>query len=146
MLVSGSTRNESESLSSSVSLCKLTTSTTPIHPGITSSSARRDYPQPTSAPLFSPFSCVAAAEVSLTEAQTAPECPRAAASMPATKTHHYSALSSLSKSEMDDRKRSLVADVEDLAPSRKRLKDENGSVMRMDEQKERDVEVRSLSH
>jgi hypothetical protein len=43
---------------------------------------------------------------------------------------------------MEDRKRALIADVDDLAPSRKRLKDENGSTMRMDEQKERDVEVR----
>lgn len=42
---------------------------------------------------------------------------------------------------MEDRKRALIADVDDLAPSRKRLKDENGSTMRMDEQKERDVEV-----
>lgn len=65
--------------------------------------------------------------------------------MPATKAHHYPALSSLTKSEMDDRKRSLIADVEDIAPSRKRLKDENGAVMRMDEQKERDVEVRNLA-
>jgi E3 ubiquitin-protein ligase BRE1 len=47
-----------------------------------------------------------------------------------------------SKQEMDDRKRALVNDVEDLAPSRKRVKDENGAGMRMsDESKEKDVEV-----
>ena len=43
---------------------------------------------------------------------------------------------------MEDRKRSLAADPEDLAPSRKRLiKDENGQQMRMDAEKEKDVEV-----
>ncbi|KAI7109080.1 hypothetical protein KC316_g20207, partial [Hortaea werneckii] len=43
---------------------------------------------------------------------------------------------------MEDRKRSLAADAgDDLAPSRKRLvKDENGQAMRMDGEKERDVE------
>jgi hypothetical protein len=47
-----------------------------------------------------------------------------------------------SKQEMDDRKRALVNDVEDLAPSRKRVKDENGASMRMsDESKEKEVEV-----
>jgi E3 ubiquitin-protein ligase BRE1 len=47
-----------------------------------------------------------------------------------------------SKQEMDDRKRALVNDVEDLAPSRKRVKDENGAGMRMsDESKEKEVEV-----
>ncbi|SMQ53672.1 unnamed protein product [Zymoseptoria tritici ST99CH_3D7] len=59
--------------------------------------------------------------------------------MPATKALHPTILS-LDKVEMEDRKRALIADVDDLAPSRKRLKDENGSTMRMDEQKERDVE------
>lgn len=45
--------------------------------------------------------------------------------------------------KMEDRKRSLAADAgDDLAPSRKRLvKDENGQAMRMDGEKERDVEV-----
>lgn len=43
---------------------------------------------------------------------------------------------------MEDRKRSLINDVEDLAPSRKRLKDENGATMRMDDDKEKQVEVR----
>jgi E3 ubiquitin-protein ligase BRE1 len=45
---------------------------------------------------------------------------------------------------MEDRKRSLVNDAgdADLAPSRKRLvKDENGQQMRMDAEKEKDVEV-----
>ncbi|RMY42370.1 hypothetical protein D0864_16115, partial [Hortaea werneckii] len=44
--------------------------------------------------------------------------------------------------KMEDRKRSLAADAgDDLAPSRKRLvKDENGQAMRMDGEKERDVE------
>ena len=45
--------------------------------------------------------------------------------------------------KMEDRKRSLVADsVEDTAPRAKRLlKDENGQQMRMDAEKEKDVEV-----
>lgn len=55
------------------------------------------------------------------------------------------AFPSLSKVEMEDRKRSLMGDVDDLAPSRKRLKDENGSTMRMDEDKEKQVEVRASS-
>ena len=44
---------------------------------------------------------------------------------------------------MEDRKRSLAPDVdESMAPSRKRLvKDENGQQMRMDAEKEKDVEV-----
>ena len=43
---------------------------------------------------------------------------------------------------MEDRKRSLANDADDLAPSRKRLvKDENGQQMRMDAEKEKDVEV-----
>lgn len=53
---------------------------------------------------------------------------------------HLPALPSLHTIEMEDRKRSLVNDVDDLAPSRKRLKDENGSTMRMAEDKEKDVE------
>lgn len=59
--------------------------------------------------------------------------------MTATKTV-LPALPSLSKTAMEDRKRSLINDVEDLAPSRKRLKDENGATMRMDEDKEKQVE------
>lgn len=44
--------------------------------------------------------------------------------------------------KMEDRKRSLAPDVDDLAPSRKRVaKDENGQPMRMDAEKEKDVEV-----
>lgn len=44
--------------------------------------------------------------------------------------------------KMEDRKRSLANDVDDLAPSRKRMvKDENGQQMRMDAEKEKDVEV-----
>ena len=45
--------------------------------------------------------------------------------------------------KMEDRKRSLAPDVDDAtAPSRKRLvKDENGQQMRMDAEKEKDVEV-----
>lgn len=60
--------------------------------------------------------------------------------MTATKAH-LPALPSLHIIEMEDRKRSLVNDVDDLAPSRKRLKDENGGTMRMAEDKEKDVEV-----
>lgn len=44
--------------------------------------------------------------------------------------------------KMEDRKRSLANDADDLAPSRKRMiKDENGQQMRMDAEKEKDVEV-----
>lgn len=44
--------------------------------------------------------------------------------------------------KMEDRKRSLAPDADDLAPSRKRVaKDENGQPMRMDAEKEKDVEV-----
>ena len=44
--------------------------------------------------------------------------------------------------KMEDRKRSLVMDPEEAAPSRKRLlKDEHGQQMRMDMEKEKDVEV-----
>lgn len=64
--------------------------------------------------------------------------------MTATKTV-LPALPSLSKTAMEDRKRSLMNDVEDLVPSRKRLKDENGATMRMDEDKEKQVEVRASS-
>ncbi|KAK4501521.1 hypothetical protein PRZ48_007330 [Zasmidium cellare] len=59
--------------------------------------------------------------------------------MTATKTA-LPALPSLSKIEMEDRKRSLANDVDDLAPSRKRLRDENGATMRMSEHIEKDVE------
>ena len=53
------------------------------------------------------------------------------------------AIPSFDKVKMEERKRSLVADVDDLAPSRKRLvKDENGQAMRMDAEKEKEVEVR----
>ena len=46
------------------------------------------------------------------------------------------------KVKMEDRKRALAADVDDLAPSRKRLmKDEYGQQMRMDAEKEKDVDV-----
>ena len=44
--------------------------------------------------------------------------------------------------KMDERKRSLAPDADDLAPSRKRLvKDENGQAMRMDADKEKEIEV-----
>lgn len=46
--------------------------------------------------------------------------------------------------KMEDRKRSLAVDAagDDLTPSRKRLmKDENGQAMRMDAEKEKEVEV-----
>jgi len=50
---------------------------------------------------------------------------------------------SFDKVKMEERKRSLVSDPDDHAPSRKRLvKDESGQAMRMDADKERDVEVR----
>ena len=44
---------------------------------------------------------------------------------------------------MEDRKRSLVVDTDEIVPSRKRLlKDEHGQQMRMNnEDKEKDVEV-----
>lgn len=45
------------------------------------------------------------------------------------------------KFEMEDRKRSLAVDAEDIAPSRKRVKDENGATMRMSDEKEKEVEV-----
>lgn len=51
---------------------------------------------------------------------------------------------SLPAAKMDDRKRALAPDPPDdlLAPSRKRLlKDENGQAMRMDAEKEKDIEV-----
>jgi E3 ubiquitin-protein ligase BRE1 len=51
------------------------------------------------------------------------------------------AFSSHTKIEMEDRKRALISDVEDLAPSRKRIKDENGATMKMDDDKEKQVEV-----
>ncbi|KAJ8611442.1 hypothetical protein MRB53_037961 [Persea americana] len=48
---------------------------------------------------------------------------------------------SISQSKMEDRKRSLAADVEDLAPSRKRIaKDENGSHFRLEGDKEKEIE------
>lgn len=43
---------------------------------------------------------------------------------------------------MDDRKRALALDVDDLTPSRKRVaKDENGQQMRLDADKEKEIEV-----
>lgn len=52
------------------------------------------------------------------------------------------AIPSYDKLKMEDRKRSLANDVDDLAPRSKRLlKDENGQAMRMDAEKEKDVEV-----
>jgi E3 ubiquitin-protein ligase BRE1 len=49
---------------------------------------------------------------------------------------------SFDKIKMEDRKRSLVVDADDVAPSRKRLvKDEHGQQMRMNDDKEKDVEV-----
>ncbi|KAK3074646.1 E3 ubiquitin-protein ligase bre1, partial [Teratosphaeriaceae sp. CCFEE 6253] len=49
--------------------------------------------------------------------------------------------SSLAKAKMEDRKRSLAADGDDAAPrARKLLKDENGQPMRMDAEKEKEVE------
>ena len=53
------------------------------------------------------------------------------------------AIPSFDKIKMEERKRSLALDADDLAPSRKRLvKDESGQAMRMDAEKEKDVEVR----
>lgn len=60
--------------------------------------------------------------------------------MTATKAA-LSALPSLEKFEMEDRKRSLVVDADDVVPSRKRVKDENGATMRMSDDKEKEVEV-----
>lgn len=55
------------------------------------------------------------------------------------------AVPSYDKLKMEDRKRSLVTDADDLAPSRKKLlKDENGQAMRMEADKEKDVEVRTV--
>ncbi|TKA46029.1 hypothetical protein B0A54_02835 [Friedmanniomyces endolithicus] len=51
------------------------------------------------------------------------------------------ALPSHDKLKMDERKRSLAVDADDLAPrARKLLKDENGQPMRMDAEKEKDLE------
>ncbi|TKA73479.1 hypothetical protein B0A55_05942, partial [Friedmanniomyces simplex] len=51
------------------------------------------------------------------------------------------ALPSHDKVKMDERKRSLAVDADDLAPrARKLLKDENGQPMRMDAEKEKDLE------
>ena len=53
-----------------------------------------------------------------------------------------SAIPSFDKVKMEDRKRALAHDADDSAPSRKRLmKDENGQAMRMDADKEKEVEV-----
>lgn len=50
------------------------------------------------------------------------------------------------KIKMEDRKRSLAVDAggEDLAPRKRLVKDENGQAMRMDSEKEREVEVRDI--
>jgi E3 ubiquitin-protein ligase BRE1 len=62
-------------------------------------------------------------------------------------TTTYSSLNAIHPSidikvKMEDRKRSLANDADELAPSRKRVvKDENGQQMRMDAEKEKDVEV-----
>ena len=57
------------------------------------------------------------------------------------------AVPSLHKVKMEERKRSLAPDADDHAPSRKRqLKDENGQAMRMDPEKEKDVEVRDACY
>ncbi|WPH00914.1 e3 ubiquitin-protein ligase bre1 [Acrodontium crateriforme] len=51
------------------------------------------------------------------------------------------AVPSLHKAKMEDRKRALAPDADDLAPSRKRVvKDENGQAMRMDDDKEKNIE------
>ena len=55
------------------------------------------------------------------------------------------ALPSFDIVKMEDRKRSLAPDADDLVSSRKRVvKDEHGQQMRMDAEKEKDVEVRCL--
>ena len=59
--------------------------------------------------------------------------------MPATKA--AVAVVSRDKPDMDERKRGLVVDDVDSAPSRKRLRDDQGNVMRMADDKEKDVEV-----
>lgn len=65
------------------------------------------------------------------------------ATQPAVLALHHT----LSQSKMDDRKRSLALDVDDLTPSRKRIvKDENGQQMRLDADKEKDLEVRTELH
>ena len=52
------------------------------------------------------------------------------------------AIPSFDKIKMEERKRSLAVDADDLAPSRKRvIKDEHGQAMRMDAEKEKEVEV-----
>ncbi|KAK3717232.1 E3 ubiquitin-protein ligase bre1 [Vermiconidia calcicola] len=62
--------------------------------------------------------------------------------MTTAQAHPPSALPpSFDKVKMEDRKRSLANDADEMAPSRKRLvKDENGQQMRMDVEKEKDVE------
>jgi hypothetical protein len=52
------------------------------------------------------------------------------------------AVPSFDKIKMDDRKRSLGPDADDVVmPRSKRIKDEHGNVMRMDEVNEKNVEV-----
>lgn len=52
------------------------------------------------------------------------------------------AIPSFDTVKMEDRKRALTNDAEEPVSSRKRLlKDENGQQMRMDAEKEKDVEV-----
>lgn len=60
--------------------------------------------------------------------------------MTVTKAHSI-AIPSFDKVKMEERKRSLANDVDDLAPRKRQMKDENGQAMRMDAEKEKDVEV-----
>ena len=55
------------------------------------------------------------------------------------------ALPSFDKVKMEERKRSLAPDLDDAQPRKRLLKDENGQAMRMDAEKEKDVEVRLIS-
>lgn len=45
------------------------------------------------------------------------------------------------KVKMDERKRSLASDPDELQPRKRTVKDENGQQMRMDAEKEKDIEV-----
>lgn len=51
-----------------------------------------------------------------------------------------------SRSTMDERKRSIQPDSDDIYPSKRHQTSQNAPQMRMDSEKEKDVEVMPLSH
>ena len=58
-----------------------------------------------------------------------------------TTTAPICAVPSFDKIKMDERKRSLGPDAEDVVPRSKRMKDEHGNIMRMDDVNEKNIEV-----